>query len=57
MIITDKSGKKWECFIDESYYQMLCIRPINDKDFSSKDVHHFMSKQQMEQFIKILKGE
>lgn len=53
----DMFGCEWEYFVDESYYHMWCVRLVDDRDFNSKNNYHFMSKQQMKQFIKILKGE
>jgi hypothetical protein len=41
---------KWEVFLDESYYDMWCVRPVGDRDFESPQSFHFALKEDAEKF-------
>jgi hypothetical protein len=51
---TDKSGRVWEWFVDESYYQMVCVRRKGIKDFNNQQSFHFNSDTQAKQFVSLL---
>ena len=51
----DKRGREWEAYVDTSYFDMVCVRLVSDKDFNSDTSFHFMRKDEAEEFIDLLK--
>lgn len=43
---------QWECFIDESYFQLYCVRNKDDKQFES--CFHLPNKIDAKQLCNIL---
>ena len=41
---------KWETFTDESYHNMIAVRPIGDTDFNSPRLFHFIFPENAEKF-------
>lgn len=54
VIFEDKKGRKWERFLDYSYYDMACVKKVNDKSFNSPDVYHFNTMEEAEIFSSLL---
>jgi len=52
---TDRRGRIWEWFIDESYYHMTCVRIKGETDFNSPLSFHFATSDIALDFINILK--
>lgn len=52
--ITDKRGREWECFIDRAYFEMVCVRPVGDRDFNSQLSFHFTTMEKSKQFMSLL---
>lgn len=52
----DKRGRTWELFIDPCYWEMTCVRLMDDRDFNSPTSFHFMTLKEAEQFKKITGG-
>lgn len=50
----DKKGRKWERFLDYSYYDMVCVKKVDDKNFNSPDVYHFNTMADAEIFSSLL---
>lgn len=44
----------YEIFVDTSYYDMWCVRDVSDKDFNSKTSWHFSTKEEAEQYCKLI---
>lgn len=42
------ANKKWEVFLDFSYYDTWCVRPIGDKKFDSEHSFHLMNFEEAE---------
>jgi hypothetical protein len=40
----------WEIFLDPSYYNMWCVRPIGDKDLNSPNLFIFALKDDAQKF-------
>lgn len=55
MKFIDKRGREWEVFVDLSYYDSVCVRIANDRDFNSNTSFHFDTQQQTDQFVELLK--
>ena len=53
--LTDRRGRTWEWFIDESYYGMTCVRLKNETDFNSSLSFHFNTSDKALEFVKLLK--
>lgn len=51
----DKRGRDWECFYDMSYYDLICVRDVNDRSFDSLSSFHFVKLSEAESFIEALK--
>lgn len=51
----DQRGRDWETFVDESYYEMTCVRMIGDRYFNSDLNFHFSTSKQANEFIELLK--
>jgi plastocyanin len=41
---------KWETFTDESYHNMVAVRPVGDTDFNSPRLFHFIFPENAEKF-------
>lgn len=53
---TAKDGSKWEMFIDHSYFDMICVRRVNDRDFNSPHNYNFVTvKKAIDGMDEILK--
>lgn len=46
--------REYESFVDESYYNMTCVRRISNKDFNSSESWHFSEPKDAEMFLKLL---
>lgn len=55
MKFTDKRGREWEVFVDQWYYDSVCVRLVEDRDFNSNTSFHFDTQQQADQFVELLK--
>lgn len=53
---TDKRNRKWEIFEDLSYYDMICLRCKNDKNFNSQLSFHFYTYDDAYFFAHLLKN-
>lgn len=53
-IFEDKKGRIWERFFDHSYYDMVCVKKVNDNNFNSPDVYHFNTMADAEIFSSLL---
>ena len=51
----DKRGREWEVFVDMSYFDYICVRLANDRDFNSNTTFHFMTSDQANSFVELLK--
>jgi hypothetical protein len=51
----DRRGRTWEWFIDQSYYDMTCVRVKGEKDFNSQLSFHFNTCKKAQQFVELLK--
>lgn len=51
----DKRSRKWEYFIDYSYYNMTCVRLKSETDFNSNTSYHFDTYKQAMEFVELLK--
>lgn len=51
---TDKRGRVWEWFVDECYYQMVCVRPKGVKDFNNEMSFHFNTDDLARQFVNLV---
>lgn len=47
-------AEEWECFCDESYYDMWAVRPKGDRSFQSQQLFHLPSKEEAEALRDIL---
>ena len=45
---------KFELFCDESYYDMWCVRNVDDKRFNSPTSFHFVKKEDAEKFKELI---
>lgn len=52
----DKRGRKWEMFLDPCYYDMVCVRCIEDKSFDSNLSFHFSTKEKAAMFFILLRA-
>lgn len=52
---TDRRGREWEWFIDESYYDCTCVRTTGDKNFNSPTSFHFPTSAKAKEFVELLK--
>lgn len=52
--IVEKVDSKWEVFMDESHFDLFCVRLKTDRDFSSKSTFQFINKEDAEQFKNLL---
>ena len=52
---TDRRGRAWEWFIDESYDHMTCVRLQGETDFNSPFSFHFATSNIALDFINLLK--
>lgn len=52
MKFTDKCGREWEVFVDHCYFDSVCVRIANDRDFNSNTSFHFATQQQADKFVK-----
>lgn len=55
IVCEDKRGRKWESFVDYSYYSYICVRPIGITEFDSELSFHFPTYRLASQFINLLK--
>lgn len=55
MKFIDKRGREWEVFVDRSYFDCVCVRLVEDKDFNSNTSFHFYIDGQAQQFVELLK--
>lgn len=55
MKFIDKRGREWEVFVDHWYYDSVCVRIANDRDFNSNTSFHFATQQQADKFVELLK--
>jgi len=55
IMFTDKSNRKWESFIDHSYFDMICVRLISDRDFNSTTSFHFVDQKDAYAFVNLIK--
>lgn len=51
----DKRGRTWECFIDQGYWEMTCVRWKEDKSFDSHTSFHFNTSKEALEFCELLK--
>jgi len=51
----DKRGREWEVFIDACYFDMVCVRVKEDRDFNSPTSFHFNTMAEASQFADVLK--
>ena len=45
---------KWELYCDHSFFDLWAVRPVNDKDFTSPRLFHFVLKEEAEQFKELI---
>ena len=55
MRFTDKRGREWEMFTDRSYFDCICVRLVDNRDFNSNTSFHFNTDAQALQFVELLK--
>lgn len=53
--VTDNRKRTWECFVDRSFFDMVCVRVKGDRDFNSQLSFHFYTVNQAFDFMKLLK--
>lgn len=51
----DKRGREWECFVDLSYFDLICVRTTHDRDFNSPTSFHFNLHEEAIAFCELLK--
>ena len=51
----DNRGRTWEWFIDRSYYDCTCVRPVGTTDFNDEMSFHFSTSTTADEFIALLK--
>jgi hypothetical protein len=51
----DKRGRTWEMFIDRSYFDLICVRIVGEKDFNSQLSFHFDTSVEALAFAELLK--
>ena len=51
----DRRNRTWECFTDNSYYYMTCVRIKGETDFNSNLSFHFDTYKQAMKFVELLK--
>jgi hypothetical protein len=44
----------YEVFCDQSYYDLWCVRSVNDKRFDSPMSFHFMREQDAREFLRLI---
>lgn len=44
----------YEMFLDEAYYDMWCVRNLNDKRFDSPTSFHFNTKAEAQTFLNLI---
>lgn len=54
MKITDKRGIEWELFMDTSYFELYCVKPVDNDVFQDISTFHFMRYEDAERFIKLI---
>jgi hypothetical protein len=52
--VKDRRGREWETFIDRGYFDMTCVRWVEDKNFNSPTSFHFDTPAEAYQFMKLL---
>lgn len=54
---TDKRGREWEVFADQSYYGLICVRCLSvPREFNSPLSFHFETMSDASQFAKLVEG-
>lgn len=46
----------WEMFLDLSYFDLWCVRPVGDRDFNSPNSHHFVKRGDAQKFLNEMNG-
>jgi hypothetical protein len=52
--VKDLRGRIWETFSDLSYYDLICVRMIDDKSFNSPTSFHFSDSNDAQAFLQLL---
>jgi len=55
IIFKDERNREWESFVDTSYYGLICVRLINDKQYGSNCSFHFTDVKKAKEFIELIK--
>lgn len=53
-VVTDGRGRKWEMFSDPAYFDLYCVKPVDEKAFNSDKVFHFNTVQEATEFIRLI---
>lgn len=53
---TDKRSREWEIFQDLAYYDMICVRTVDNRDFNSPLSFHFNTYTDAYLFAYLLKN-
>lgn len=51
----DQRGQWWERFVDRSYFDLICVRRVDDRDFNSATSFHFTTEKEANTFISLIK--
>lgn len=52
--VTDHRGRIWETFQDDAYYDLICVRMIDDRRFNSLTSFHFNDSNDAQAFLQLL---
>jgi hypothetical protein len=52
--VKDRRGREWETFIDRGYFDMTCVRWVEDKDFNSPTSFHFDTYKEAAEFMDLI---
>jgi hypothetical protein len=52
--VKDHRGRIWETFSDSSYYDLHCVRMVDDKSFNSLASFHFSNSNDAQAFLQLL---
>lgn len=47
-------GEDWELFLDHCYFDMWCVRNVNDKRFDSPTSFHFTKQSDAKEFKRLM---
>lgn len=50
----DKRKREWEMFSDISYFDMICVRVKDDRDFNSPTSFHFTTREKANAFMDLI---